>query len=47
MGILRDINSSGVTFLIVTHSLELIAFATRAFEMDNGNLNKIASAQSM
>ena len=44
MGILRDINSSGVTFLIVTHSLELIAFATRAFEMDNGNLNRITSA---
>ena len=47
MGILRDINSSGVTFIIVTHSLELIAFATRAFEMDNGNLNRIASAQAM
>lgn len=47
MGILRDINSSGVTFIIVTHSLELIAFATRAFEMDNGNLNRITSAQAM
>lgn len=47
MGILRDINSSGVTFLIVTHSLELVAFATRAFEMDNGNLNRITTEQSM
>lgn len=47
MGIFRDINSSGVTFLIVTHNLDLIAFATRAFEMDNGNLNRITSAQSM
>jgi len=47
MGILRDINSKGVTFLIVTHSLELLTFATRAFEMDNGNLNRITSAQSM
>ena len=47
MGILRDINSKGVTFIIVTHSLELIAFATRAFEMENGNLNRITSAQSM
>jgi ABC-type lipoprotein export system ATPase subunit len=46
MGILRDINSKGVTFLIVTHSLDLIAFATRAFEMENGNLKSITSAQS-
>ncbi len=43
MGILRDINSRGVTFLIVTHSLELVAFATRAFEMENGNLNRITT----
>lgn len=41
MSILRDINSTGVTFLIVTHSLDLVAFATRAFEMENGNLNQI------
>jgi len=47
MGILRDINSKGVTFLIVTHSLDLMAFATRAFEMENGNLKRITSAQSM
>lgn len=43
MGILRDINSRGVTFLIVTHSLELVGFATRAFEMENGNLNRIST----
>jgi len=47
MGILRDINSKGVTFLIVTHSLDLMAFATRAFEMENGNLKRITSAQSI
>lgn len=41
MGILRDINSRGVTFLIVTHNLELIDFATRAFEMENGNLKRL------
>ena len=46
MDILRDINSKGVTFLIVTHSLELVPFATRAFEMENGNLNEITTAQS-
>jgi ABC-type lipoprotein export system ATPase subunit len=43
MDILRDINTSGVTFLIVTHNLELITFATRAFEMEDGNLNLIPS----
>ena len=47
MGILRDINSKGVTFLIVTHSLDLMAFATRAFEMENGNLKRITSVPSM
>jgi len=41
MTILRDINFNGVTFLIVTHSLELIPFATRAFEMEKGSLNVI------
>lgn len=41
MEILRDINSSGVTFLVVTHSLELIPFASRAFEMKEGQLNQI------
>ena len=43
MDILRDINASGVTFLIVTHNLDLINFATRAFEMEDGNLNLIPS----
>jgi putative ABC transport system ATP-binding protein len=41
MGILRDINSKGITFLIVTHSLDLIAFASRAFEMGKGTLTQI------
>ena len=41
MSILRDVNSKGVTFLIVTHSLELMAFATRAFEMENGILRSV------
>lgn len=41
MGVLRDINSRGVTFLLVTHSLELIPFATRAFEMKQGCLNQV------
>ena len=45
MNILQDINSKGVTFVIVTHSLELIPFATRAFEMENGNLNEMTITQ--
>jgi ABC-type lipoprotein export system ATPase subunit len=47
MGIMRNINFTGVTFLIVTHSLELIPFATRAFEMDKGTLNEIAAVPSI
>jgi len=47
MKLLREINAKGVTFLIVTHSLQLIPFATRAFEMDNGNLNQITSAEQL
>jgi len=41
MDILRGINSKGVTFLIVTHNLELVSFATRAFEMENGKLKRL------
>jgi ABC-type lipoprotein export system ATPase subunit len=41
MNILRGINSQGVTFLIVTHSAQLVEFATRAFEMENGALREI------
>ncbi len=44
MGTLGDINSRGVTFIIVTHSLELVPFATRAYEMANGSLNQIKTA---
>jgi ABC-type lipoprotein export system ATPase subunit len=47
MGIMRDINARGVTFLIVTHNLELKNFATRAFDMENGNLNRISKVQSL
>ncbi len=42
MTILREINARGVTFLIVTHSLELVQFASRAFEMEGGSLNQVA-----
>jgi putative ABC transport system ATP-binding protein len=42
MDLLRAVNSTGVTFLIVTHSLQLVPFATRAFEMQNGKLKEIS-----
>jgi ABC-type lipoprotein export system ATPase subunit len=41
MSLLRDVNSRGVTFVIVTHSLQLVPFGSRAFEMQDGNLNEI------
>jgi ABC-type lipoprotein export system ATPase subunit len=41
MGILREINSRGVTFVMVTHSVQLASFATRAFEMADGVLSKL------
>jgi ABC-type lipoprotein export system ATPase subunit len=46
MNILRDINSRGVTFLIVTHSLQLVPFATRAFEMENGILKELTGSKN-
>jgi ABC-type lipoprotein export system ATPase subunit len=43
MEILRDINAGGVTFLIVTHSLQLVPFASRAFKMENGALLEVST----
>jgi putative ABC transport system ATP-binding protein len=42
MDLLRAVNATGVTFLIVTHSLQLVPFATRAFEMQSGKLKEIS-----
>ena len=38
MVMLRDINETGVTILMVTHSSELIGNATRVLTVDNGAL---------
>ena len=38
IALLRNINASGVTIVMVTHSLELLPYATRAFKMENGAL---------
>jgi ABC-type lipoprotein export system ATPase subunit len=43
MNLLKELNYDGVTFLMVTHSLQLIPFATRAFEMEDGVLNQITN----
>jgi putative ABC transport system ATP-binding protein len=44
--IMREINSHGVTFLIVTHNFQLVPFATRAFEMKDGKLKDIKIQKS-
>ncbi len=41
MALLREVNASGVTFLMVTHSRQLVPFASRAFEMEGGNLRQL------
>jgi ABC-type lipoprotein export system ATPase subunit len=43
MNLLKDINASGVTFMVVTHSLQLVPYATRAFKMENGSLEQVAA----
>jgi ABC-type lipoprotein export system ATPase subunit len=41
MQMLREINKSGVAFLMVTHSLQLVPYASRAFRMENGLLSQL------
>jgi putative ABC transport system ATP-binding protein len=38
MAMLKQIHESGVTILMVTHSLGLVPYATRAYSMDKGKL---------
>jgi ABC-type lipoprotein export system ATPase subunit len=38
MGLLKNIHDSGVTIIMVTHSLGLVPYADRAFTMDKGKL---------
>ena len=46
MDLLQKINSKGVTVLMVTHSLLILPFATRAFEMESGSLKEITRIAS-
>jgi ABC-type lipoprotein export system ATPase subunit len=39
MGLLKQIHDSGVTIMMVTHSLGLVPYATRAYSMDKGKLS--------
>jgi ABC-type lipoprotein export system ATPase subunit len=41
MAMLKEANTRGVAFLMVTHSLQLLPFSTKAFEMNNGVLTDI------
>jgi ABC-type lipoprotein export system ATPase subunit len=38
MAILKGVNEAGVAILMVTHHLQLLSYASRAFRMDNGAL---------
>jgi ABC-type lipoprotein export system ATPase subunit len=41
MKLLLEIRQPSVSFVIVTHSLQLLSYATRAFKMEEGNLHPI------
>ncbi len=38
MDFLRELNRGGTTLIMVTHNVELVAFADRTFEMGLGRL---------
>jgi ABC-type lipoprotein export system ATPase subunit len=43
MALLMKIQTSGVTVIMVTHNLQLVPFATRAFKMENNNLIEVST----
>lgn len=45
MALLKEVNARGVAFLMVTHNLQLLPFATRAFEMENGALKEVTGSR--
>jgi ABC-type lipoprotein export system ATPase subunit len=38
VSVLQKVHETGVTILMITHSLELVPYATRALRMEDGNL---------
>ncbi len=47
MELLRGINDSGVTILMVTHSLQLTPYAGRVFKMQDGSLLPLTETEAM
>lgn len=47
MSLLQEINDTGVTFFMVTHSLQLLPYATKAYKMENGILSEVASVKEL
>jgi ABC-type lipoprotein export system ATPase subunit len=45
MELLREVNRSGVTFMMVTHSLNLVQYASRAFKVENGSLSEVSGSK--
>lgn len=45
MTMLRDIHSKGITIVMVTHSLELIPYATRALKVEEGALKQATDSE--
>jgi len=43
MSLLMNIHSNGVTVIMVTHNLELVPFASKAFKMENSRLTEIST----
>jgi putative ABC transport system ATP-binding protein len=41
MALLREIQAGGVAFMMVTHSLQLVPYATRAYKMENSSLHTL------
>lgn len=46
MGLFRGIQASGITIVMVTHSLELIPYASRAFRMASGVLSEVSGTRA-
>ena len=43
MGLLKEIHTGGMTIMMITHSLRLIAYASHAFKMEDGNLTDVTA----
>ncbi|MDP2931518.1 MAG: hypothetical protein Q8O05_03340 [Chloroflexota bacterium] len=46
MALLKEIHAGGMTIMMITHSLHLIAYASRAFKMEDGNLTDVTASKA-